>query len=93
MGGFEMPELLRLDNPDLILSYLPDGLEYKELSIILPTRNALDYLEDCLESIKRFTDMEHNIIVINDGSEDENKLKEIYERVLNKPPGGIGEEK
>jgi len=75
-----MPELLRLDNPDLILSYLPGGLEYKELSIILPTRNALDYLENCLKSIERFTDMEHNVIIVNDGSEDEKKIKEISDK-------------
>lgn len=39
-------------------------------SIIIPTFNGRDVLEDCLYAIKRFTDVPYEIIVVDNGSND-----------------------
>lgn len=48
------------------------------ISIIVPTYNQAEYLEDCLESAYNQTQPAHEIIVVNDGSTD--GTAEIAER-------------
>ncbi|MBB6736012.1 glycosyltransferase family 2 protein [Cohnella zeiphila] len=39
-------------------------------SILIPTNNRLDLLQRCVESIRRYTDSEYEVIVIDNGSTD-----------------------
>ncbi|MCL5733457.1 MAG: glycosyltransferase family 2 protein [Patescibacteria group bacterium] len=41
-----------------------------QCSIIIPTYNRRKYLEFCLESIKKYTDVPNDLIIINNGSTD-----------------------
>lgn len=50
------------------------------ISIVIPTYNQGEYLEDCLESAYNQTVQAHEIIVVNDGSLDD--TKEIAERFM-----------
>ncbi len=50
------------------------------ISIIIPTFNQSEYIEDCLESAYNQTVQAHEIIVVIDGSTDE--TKEIAERFM-----------
>jgi GT2 family glycosyltransferase len=43
---------------------------FEGTSIIIPTFNQLDYLRECVESIRRHTDVPFEIIVIDNGSTD-----------------------
>lgn len=45
-----------------------------EISIIIPVHNLIAYTEMCVESIGRHTPEEHEIIVIDNGSEDGTRL-------------------
>jgi GT2 family glycosyltransferase len=51
-------------------------------SIIIPCHNALDYTKQCLESLQRWTDFPHDLIVIDNGSQDGtwNYLKSLKRR-------------
>jgi len=40
-------------------------------SIIIPTYNGLDLLQRCVQSIRRYTDLPHEIIVVDNGSRDD----------------------
>jgi glycosyltransferase involved in cell wall biosynthesis len=44
------------------------------LSIIIPVHNQVEYTKMCLESIGQHTPEDHEIIVVNNGSEDETCL-------------------
>ncbi len=39
-------------------------------SVIIPTRNRLDLLQRCIESVRQYTDIPHEIIVVDNGSTD-----------------------
>lgn len=43
---------------------------YAEVSIIVPVFNSMNYLSDCLESIKNQTFKDFELIIVNDGSTD-----------------------
>ena len=53
---------------------------YAEVSIILPIFNGANYLSECLESIKRQTFKDIELVIVNDGSTDdtEKKLREFF---------------
>ncbi len=51
-----------------------------KISIIIPTFNQGDYLEDCLDSAYNQTMQAHEIIVVNDGSKDD--TQQIAERYM-----------
>jgi glycosyltransferase involved in cell wall biosynthesis len=51
-----------------------------KISIVVPTFNQAEYIEDCLESAYNQTLQAHEIIVVNDGSTDD--TKEIAERFM-----------
>jgi len=70
-------------------------MSYPKISIIIPVFNVEDYLADCLESIRKQSFDNIEIICINDGSTD--KSMEILTmaaavdrriRIINKPNGG-----
>ena len=47
--------------------------QMKSVDIIIPVYNALDDLKICLDSLKKYTDLELNrVIIINDNSPDPN---------------------
>lgn len=50
------------------------------ISIVIPTYNQAQYLEECIESAYNQTSPAHEIIIVNDGSGD--KTKEIAERYM-----------
>ena len=52
------------------------------ISVIVPVYNVEEYLEECLESIKRQTYTDIEVILVNDGSID--RSKEICERYCEK---------
>ena len=52
------------------------------ISVIVPVYNVEEYLEECLESIKRQTYTDIEVILVNDGSTD--RSKEICERYCKK---------
>ena len=52
------------------------------ISVIVPVYNVEEYLEECLESIKRQTYIDIEVILVNDGSID--RSKEICERYCEK---------
>ena len=54
----------------------------KIISIIIPIYNVEEYLDECLDSIKRQTYKNIEVILVNDGSTDESK--EICERYCEK---------
>lgn len=67
-----------------------------KVSIIIPVYNGEKYLEECLESVRRQTFRDFQVLVINDGSTDGSR--EIVERfcredgrfeVLDVPNGGV----
>lgn len=71
-------------------------LEYKPLiSVLIPVYNGSNYLEEALESVLKQTYSNYEIIVVNDGSNDEGKTKKIalkYEnkiRYFEKENGGV----
>ena len=68
-----------------------------KISIIVPIYNAEKYLEQCLESIKKQTLKEIEVICVDDGSTDASpqimdRFKEEDSRfkVIHKPNGGNG---
>lgn len=67
----------------------------KKISVIVPVYNVEEYIEECLESIINQTLEDIEIIIVNDGTED-NSMKKIEkflsdERiiVINKENGGL----
>lgn len=40
------------------------------LTVVVPAYNVEKYLEECLDSLLNQTEMDHKIIIINDGSKD-----------------------
>ena len=68
------------------------------LSIIIPARNEADNLEDILDYFKsNLTDLEYELIIINDFSDDNtlNKAQKLFEaepnfRVINNDLKGLG---
>ena len=71
-------------------------LDYKPLiSVLIPVYNGSNYLEEALESVLEQTYSNYEIIVVNDGSNDEGKTKKIalkYEnkiRYFEKENGGV----
>lgn len=50
-----------------------DKILFPLVSIVIPVHNQLDYTKKCLESIRRFTKLPIEIIIVNDGSTDETK--------------------
>ncbi|MCI6152860.1 MAG: glycosyltransferase [Fusobacterium perfoetens] len=69
----------------------------RELSIIIPVYNKEKYIKKCLDSIKYISNIDYEILVINDGSTD-NSQKEIEKiskenkkvKVFEKKNGGAG---
>lgn len=55
-----------------------------EISVIVPTRNALPFLERCLRSIEQQTFRSFEVIVVNDGSDD-GSAAWLDERLAQKP--------
>ncbi len=50
-------------------------------SIIIPTYNGLDLLQRCVQSIRRYTEQAHEIIVVDNGSRDETAAWCMRERI------------
>lgn len=74
--------------PEVIREKLEDIFEFKKLqtqenlvSIIIPVHNQLGYTKKCFENIFQYTDVPFELIIINNGSNDEtlSYLKEIGE--------------
>ena len=68
-----------------------------KVSIIIPTYNVEEYLEECLESVVRQTLSDIEIVCVNDGSTDSSLeiLKRYAERderiiIVDQPNGGYG---
>ena len=59
-------------------------LEYPYLTIIVPAYNVENYIEQCLDSLIHQTEMNHKILVVNDGSTD--STGEIVHRYAKKYP-------
>lgn len=68
------------------------------LSILVPAYNARDFIGDCLASIVRQMDARHELVVIDDGSQDETgelacAVRDAHPalsiRVLRQPNGGV----
>lgn len=53
---------------------------YYEISVIIPVYNGSNYLMECLNSIKDQTYKNYEIIIVNDGSNDNNKTDEIVKQ-------------
>lgn len=53
----------------------------QKASIIIPNRNGLSYLQLCIQSIKQHTDMPYEIIVVDNGSQDDSLEYCRYEQV------------
>lgn len=68
-----------------------------QLSIIVPIYNVEEYLDECLHSIYSLTDINYEVILVNDGSPDNSdKIIERFAQqypehtqVVNKPNGGL----
>lgn len=60
-----------------LLKKLQDKVgEYKKVSIVIPSKDHPETLETCLESlVKTITDCEYEIIVVDNGSNEENRAK------------------
>lgn len=68
-----------------------------EISVVLPIYNAENYLNECLDSLKRQTFNDFEIICINDGSKDDSlgilrkrATKQHNIRIIDVPNGGYG---
>ena len=69
-----------------------------DLSIVIPVYNLMDYIEECVDSIisQEFTDIEYEVIIVNDGSTDDS-LKIISNKygynkrikIISKQNGGL----
>lgn len=67
------------------------------LSIIVPIYNVEEYLDECLSSIYKLTDVNYEVILVNDGSPDNSdRIIENYRaqypeqtKVVNKENGGL----
>lgn len=60
----------------------PEEIENGVLSVIIPAYNVRDWIERCIESVKRQGDIVREIIVVNDGSKD--GTEEIVRRLQGK---------
>ena len=57
---------------------------YPEVTIIIPTKNSLDLMKKCLDSIREHTKYpNYNILVIDNKSDDKEFLEYIYEQESN----------
>ena len=66
-----------------------------DISVIVPVYNAEKYLPYCISSLTQPTDLNQEILIINDGSTDKSEqIAREFERgfsnihVINKPNGG-----
>ncbi|MGL5244702.1 MAG: glycosyltransferase family 2 protein, partial [Sarcina sp.] len=68
-----------------------------ELTIIVPVYNVEEFLVECLESIYKVSDIDYEVILVNDGSKDDSlnilkKYKELYPtktKIIDKENGGL----
>jgi glycosyltransferase involved in cell wall biosynthesis len=63
----------------------------KKITVVVPCYNYAKYLPECIASIKRQTHKDIEILVVNDGSQDntEEVCKELEVKCLTKPNGGL----
>jgi GT2 family glycosyltransferase/predicted SAM-dependent methyltransferase len=54
---------------NLVLRLSKESCDPPVVDIVIPTYNNLEYLEVCIESIRKSTDTPHNIIVVNSGTD------------------------
>ena len=71
-----------LDKLPIIVTCTPNAGDMPAVSIIIPVYNTAGYISEALESVfaQTFTDFE--VIVINDGSSDTDKLEKVLELYL-----------
>lgn len=68
------PETLGIEDLKRVLGILPDR-EWPEVEIIIPTRDRLDLLRPCLETLFERTDYPHyRVLILDNGSEDPETL-------------------
>ena len=68
-----------------------------DLTIIVPVYNVEEFLVECLESIYKVSDIDYEVILVNDGSKDDSlnilkKYKELYPtktKIIDKENGGL----
>ena len=63
----------------------------KKFSIIIPVYNVEDYIKDCLESVKKQTFKDYEVIVVNDGTKDQSMdiVKNYDVKVINQENQGL----
>lgn len=65
--------------PQKELKFISPNKQKDLLSIVIPYYNMGNYIEDTLQSLEKITYSNTEIIVINDGSDDENSIKKLGE--------------
>lgn len=78
------------------MTYNRKFVDTPKLSIIVPVYNTMEYVVRCLESIRKQTFQDYEVLIINDGSTDdsENICRNYIRnnskyRLINKPNGGL----
>ena len=63
----------------------------KKFSIIIPVYNVEEYIKDCLESVKKQTFKDYEVIVVNDGTKDKSMdiVKNYDVKVINQENQGL----
>ena len=62
-----------------------------KFSIIIPVYNVEEYLEQCLESVKKQTYHDYEVIIVNDGTKDKSmKIAKKYPyKIINQKNQGL----
>ena len=55
----------KINSDDLKKEFMP------KVSIVIPVHNQLDYTKKCLDSIRKYTNIPYEIIIVNDASTDQ----------------------
>lgn len=63
----------------------------KKFSIIIPVYNVEEYIKDCLESVKKQTFKDYEVLVVNDGTKDKSMdiVKNYDVKVINQENQGL----